>query len=215
MIEHPDHQSETDTTEVECLEHRTTPNGAVSLIIDSGIGVQAEIPAGIFIANHEPIPSVGPFRISAARFDAWFDQLISSAYNELSDQLYKHFNGLIAEKDKILEDPDLFMLGARFIQSGTSVTGGKRYPIGPLLRDWENTDMLKTRDGKSFIISVGGSMLSGANSCLLWNPEQGLFHDRQLEDWSLKWKYLMSFPDPVINITHMRRLVDLSINSSQ
>ena len=209
-----DQQPQIETVQVECIEHRIAPNGAITLIIDSGIGVQAEIPAGIFIANHEPIPSVGPFRISAARFDAWFDQMISRAYNELSDQLYKHFNGLIAQKDKILADPDLFMLGARFIQSGTTLTGGKRYPIGPLLRDWEKTDMLKTRDGKSFIISVGGSLLSGANSCLLWNPEQGLFHDRQLEGWLLKWQYLRSFPDPVINITHMRRLVELAVKAS-
>jgi hypothetical protein len=35
-----------------------------------------------------------------------------------------------------------------------------------------------------------------------------------LEGWSLKWKYLMSFPDPVINITHMRRLVDLAMKAS-
>ena len=215
MIDHPDHLPETDTIEVECIEHRTASNGAVSLLIDSGRGVQAEIASGLFIANHEPIPPVGTFRISSARFDAWFEPLISKEYKVMSDLLYHHFNGVMAQKEKILADPELFMLGARFIQSGTSITGGKQYPIGSLLRDWETTDMLKSRDGKSFIISVGGSMLSGANSCLLWNAEQGLFHDRQLEDWSLKWKYLMSFPDPVINITHMRRLVDLAINSSQ
>jgi hypothetical protein len=209
-----DQQANIDTVQVACLEHRIAPNGTITLIIDSGIGVQAEIPAGIFTANHEPIPPVGTFSISSAKYDAWFKQLISKEYQELSDLLYDHFNGLMAQKDKILSDPDLFMLGARFILSGTSVTGGKRYPIGPLLRDWERSDMLKSRDGKSYIISVGGSLLSGANSCLLWNPEQGLFHDRQLEDWSLKWKYLMTFPDPVINITHMRRLVDLAIKAS-
>jgi hypothetical protein len=209
-----DQQANIDTVQVACLEHRIAPNGTITLIIDSGIGVQAEIQAGIFTDNHEPTPPVGTFSISSARFDAWFKQLISKEYQELSDLLYDHFNGLMAQKDKILSDPDLFMLGARFILSGTSVTGGKRYPIGPLLRDWERSDMLKSRDGKSFIISVGGSLLSGANSCLLWNPEQGLFHDRQLEDWSLKWKYLMTFPDPVINITHMRRLVDLAIKAS-
>jgi hypothetical protein len=210
-----DQQANIDTVQVACLEHRIAPNGTITLIIDSGIGFQVEIPAGLFIANHEPIPPVGKISISSSMYGAWFEPLISKEYKVLSDLLYDHFNGMMTQKDKILSDPDLFMLGARFILSGTSITGGKRYPIGPLLRDWENTDMLKTRDGKSFIISVGGSLLSGANSCLLWNPEQGLFHDRQLEDWSLKWKYLMSFPDPVINITHMRRLVDLAINSSQ
>ena len=215
MIDHPDQQPETDIIEVKCLEHRIAPNGAVTLIIDSGRGVQAEIASGLFIANHEPIPPVGTFRISSARFDTWFEPLISKEYKVLSDLLYHHFNGMMAQKDKILSEPDLFMLGARFILSGSSITGGKQYPIGPLLRDWETTDMLKSRDGKSFIISVGGSLLSGANSCLLWNQEQGLFHDRQMEDWLLKWQYLRSFPEPIINITHMRRLVELAIQASQ
>lgn len=214
MIDHSDKQPDTDTIEVKCIAHRIAPNGAVTLIIDSGIGFQVEIPAGLFIANHEPTPPVGTFRISSARFDAWFEPLISKEYKELSDLLYHHFNGMMAQKDKILSEPDLFMLGARFILSGTSITGGKKYPIGPLLRDWETTDMLKSRDGKSFIISVAGSPLSGANSCLLWNPEQGLFHDRQMEDWLLKWQYLRSFPDPIINITHMRRLVNLAMKAS-
>jgi hypothetical protein len=209
-----DQQPHIETVQVECIEHRIAPNGAITLIIDSGIGVQAEIQAEIFTDNHEPIPPVGTFRISSARFDAWFKQLISKEYKELSDLLYNHFNGLMAQKDKILSDPDLFMLGARFILSGTTLTGAKRYPIGPLLRDWENSDMLKSRDGKSYIISVGGSLLSGSNSCLLWNPEQGLFHDRELDGWSLKWQYLRTFPDPVMNITHMRRLVDLVIKAS-
>ena len=129
--------------------------------------------------------------------------------------LCHHFNGVMACKDIILADPDLFMLGASFMQSGTTITGGKRHPIGPLLRDWETSDMLKTEDGKSFVISVGGSLGSGAHSCLLGNPEQSLFHDHQVKGWSLKWRHLWTFPKPVNDIIHMRRLVDLAIQASR
>ena len=68
-----------------------------------------------------------------------------------SNSLCHHFNGVMACKDIILADPHLFMLGASFIRSGTTITGSKRHPITPLLRDWENSDMLKTEDGKSFV----------------------------------------------------------------
>ncbi len=68
-----------------------------------------------------------------------------------SNPLCHHFNGVMACKATILADPDLFMLGVSFIRSGTTITGGKRHPIVPFLRDLEISDMLKTEDGKSFV----------------------------------------------------------------
>lgn len=208
-----DQQANIDTVHVECIEHRIAPNGAITLIIDSGIGFQVEIPAGLFIANHEPIPPVGKISISSSMYGAWFDKMFFKAYDDLSDQLYQHFNGVIACRDIILSDRKLFKIGARFIQSGTSFTGGRRHAIGPLLIEWERGDKLKTEDGKSLIVSIGGSLGSGAHTCLVWNPEQGFFKDK-VKGWSEKLKYMWTLPGPEYDIISMRRLVELAVKAS-
>lgn len=209
-----DQQPHIETVQVECIEHRIAPNGAITLIIDSGIGFQVEIPAGLFIANHEPIPSVGTVRISSSMYGAWFDKMFFKAYDDLSDQLYQHFNGVMACRDIILSDRKLFRVGARFIQSGTSMTGGRQQAIGPLMIEWERGNTLKTDDGKSNIVSIGGSLGSGAHTCLLWNPEQGLFKDNRVKGWSEKLKYMWKLPSPEYDIINMRRLVNLAMKAS-
>jgi hypothetical protein len=186
--------SDINTVEVICIERLTTPDGRTHLVLENRESIRATIPAGVWTDNQEPVPEPGTIRISSAMHKSWFADTFRAAYDGYSRSIREGFSTIMQQRHVFEADLQLLNIKPNWFRSGMAYIGGFTYNFGTLLKAWSESDELRTPDGKSFIITLSGSPLSGMHYYEAWNAEDGIFKATGLTDWKTRLFYLKDFP---------------------
>lgn len=195
------------TLEAECVAVRQDEKGVAWVTLENESGLKVELNGSLFIDNGLPIPKPGLAEVTAGVYDLWFEKGHVETRANLSRLLYHHFDGIVASKQTILDDLELYMVRID--------PNGPRWAVGALLEAWEHDAAFRGVDGESHITQLTRPNSGRAIRFTAWHPKRG-FHDGTLpptaEDRLRRYNALRGGST---FIRGMQRLADMAAKASQ
>jgi hypothetical protein len=107
--------------------------------------------------------------ISLSLYKSWFSKLYNPGESENNQRDFlNHLPKILENKEFIYSDSRIFLCKLYFATASSTITGSSFFTLGGLLQSWEGTelDYICPECGNVMkIFHVGGSLLSGSNSC--------------------------------------------------
>ncbi len=147
--------------------------------IKNNSGHFSKIPKSIINSNGIDILS-GEVQVSLDIYNKWVIEPLTKGVEDRFNKLFNdNCNLIFRNKDVVLSRPEYYYLTPKAIRSGSAYIGGFQLCIGKIIQSMIDNKLyyLKNFGGHSnlFLISVSGSILSGAHSSLFWCEDEKKF----------------------------------------
>lgn len=155
------------TLEAECVSVREDEKGVAWVTLENESGLKVELNGSLFIDNGLPIPKPGLAEVTAGVYDLWFEKGHVETRAALSRIMHHHFDGIVASKQAILDDLELYMV--RIDQTGP------RWAVGALLEAWDNDSAFHAPDGEGRITQLSRPGSGRAIRFTAWHANRGFY----------------------------------------
>lgn len=147
--------------------------------IENNSGHLSKIPKSIFQSNRIDISS-GEVQLSFDTYKKWVIEPLTKGIEDRFNKLFNQNSNLIFNhKEVVLSKPQYYYLTPKALQSGSAYIGGFQLCLGTIIHAMIENKLfhLDNFDGHSnlFLISVRGSILSGAHNSLFWCEDEKKF----------------------------------------
>lgn len=147
------------------------------LLVDQA-GVQVSFPKDLVEANHLAMTDTG-IALTEALHRNYFVNAVLERNAAAFERLWRHFTQVVAHRDLVFSRAEYFLIRHDRLGAGNTISGGFGYCLGGLLEAWFVTrELWMEREGHPsgcYLVSAGGSLMSGMHSATLWSPDTQCF----------------------------------------
>jgi|GEM_PF-2291613 len=207
MVWQPNRHTMPETIQAECIGLHTDAKGVLWVSLENEMGVKVEINGSLFVDNGLPVPDgLGPAEVSAGVYDHWFGRGDEETRATLAKVLHRHFDGILASRQTILEDLELYMVR---IEPTT-----RSCAIGALLEAWGRDPLLLLPEGSGCITNLSLDRSGRTIRFTAWHPRQGFFQGAGLTESQQRLESFRRLRSGSSFIRGMIRLAELAIGVS-
>jgi len=195
------------TLEAECIAVRRDEQGVAWVTLENESGLKVELNGSLFIDNGLPIPKPGLAEVTVGVYDLWFEKGHVETRSTLSRILYHHFDGIVASKQTILDDLELYMVRID--------PTGPKWAAGALLEAWERDAAFRAPDGEGRITQLTIPSSGRAARFTAWHPKQGFYQGAIHSDYEGRLERYDTLRGGSNFIRGMQRLAEIAVMASK